>query len=52
MLEFRVEAVQLVKAGLSTGNTDSIEHAVLDYGDAIRELAIANIFPGDRLWKN
>ena len=23
-----------------------------DYGDAIRELAIANIFPGDLLWRN
>ena len=28
------------------------EHAVLEYGDAIRELASANIFPGDMLWKN
>jgi isocitrate dehydrogenase kinase/phosphatase len=25
---------------------------VRDYGDAIRELAIANIFPGDLLWRN
>jgi isocitrate dehydrogenase kinase/phosphatase len=25
---------------------------VLEYGNAIRELAIANIFPGDMLWKN
>ena len=28
------------------------EHAVIEYGDAIRELASANIFPGDMLWKN
>lgn len=28
------------------------EHAVREYGDAIRELATANIFPGDMLWKN
>jgi isocitrate dehydrogenase kinase/phosphatase len=28
------------------------EHAVIEYGDAIRELASANIFPGDLLWKN
>lgn len=28
------------------------EHAVREYGNAIRELAIANIFPGDMLWKN
>ena len=31
---------------------DLIEDAVRDYGNAIRELAIANIFPGDMLWKN
>ena len=31
---------------------DLIEHAVQEYGNAIRELAIANIFPGDMLWKN
>lgn len=28
------------------------EHAIKEYGDAIRELATANIFPGDMLWKN
>jgi isocitrate dehydrogenase kinase/phosphatase len=34
------------------GRQDRIEHAVQEYGMAIRELAIANIFPGDMLWKN
>lgn len=29
-----------------------VEHAVREYGNAIRELATANIFPGDMLWKN
>ena len=29
-----------------------LEHAVREYGDAIRELAIANVFPGDLLWRN
>jgi isocitrate dehydrogenase kinase/phosphatase len=29
-----------------------IDHAVEEYGNAIRELAMANIFPGDMLWKN
>src|SRR6478672_7010766 len=29
-----------------------IEHAVLDYGNAIKDLVAANIFPGDMLWKN
>jgi len=35
-----------------TGREDLIENAVREYGNAIRELAIANIFPGDMLWKN
>jgi isocitrate dehydrogenase kinase/phosphatase len=29
-----------------------LEHAVVEYGNAIRDLAIANIFPGDMLWRN
>ena len=31
---------------------EGVEHAVREYGNAIREMAIANIFPGDMLWKN
>lgn len=33
-------------------NTEALEHCIKDYGNAIRELAQANIFPGDMLWKN
>ena len=29
-----------------------IEHAVIEYGNAIKDLVSANIFPGDMLWKN
>ena len=29
-----------------------IEHGVLEYGNAIKELVAANIFPGDMLYKN
>ncbi len=29
-----------------------IEHAVIEYGNAIKDLVRANIFPGDMLWKN
>ncbi|MDT3672239.1 MAG: bifunctional isocitrate dehydrogenase kinase/phosphatase [Aromatoleum sp.] len=29
-----------------------VDYAVKEYGNAIRELASANIFPGDMLWKN
>jgi isocitrate dehydrogenase kinase/phosphatase len=31
---------------------DEVDYAVREYGNAIRELATANIFPGDMLWKN
>jgi isocitrate dehydrogenase kinase/phosphatase len=35
-----------------SNNIEGIEHAIKEYGSAIRELAQANIFPGDMLWKN
>lgn len=35
-----------------SNNIEGLEHAIKEYGDAIRELAQANIFPGDMLWKN
>jgi isocitrate dehydrogenase kinase/phosphatase len=31
---------------------DEVEAVIRDYGNALRELAIANIFPGDMLFKN
>lgn len=31
---------------------EQVEHAVIDYGNAIKDLVAANIFPGDMLWKN
>ena len=37
---------------LGQANDVQLEHAVKEYGNAIRELACANIFPGDMLWKN
>ncbi|MBI2305963.1 MAG: bifunctional isocitrate dehydrogenase kinase/phosphatase [Rhodocyclales bacterium] len=37
---------------LDRADVDKTEHAVREYGNAIRELALANIFPGDMLWKN
>ena len=30
----------------------ALERAVIEYGNAIKELVAANIFPGDMLWKN
>ena len=29
-----------------------LEHAVIEYGNAIKDMVAANIFPGDMLWKN
>jgi isocitrate dehydrogenase kinase/phosphatase len=36
----------------TAGATDQIERAVVEYGNAIKDLVAANIFPGDMLWKN
>ncbi|TIC79712.1 bifunctional isocitrate dehydrogenase kinase/phosphatase [Crenobacter intestini] len=33
-------------------NAEEKEHAIREYGNAIKELAMANIFPGDMLFKN
>jgi isocitrate dehydrogenase kinase/phosphatase len=37
---------------IRTADRDQAEKAVLDYGQAIRDLAVTNIFPGDLLLKN
>jgi len=37
---------------LASADDDDIAHAAREYGDAIKELARANIFPGDFLFKN
>jgi isocitrate dehydrogenase kinase/phosphatase len=34
------------------GDDAAIEHGVIEYGNAIKELVGANIFPGDMLYKN
>jgi isocitrate dehydrogenase kinase/phosphatase len=31
---------------------EQLERAVVEYGNAIKDLVAANIFPGDMLWKN
>ncbi|MBW8897895.1 MAG: bifunctional isocitrate dehydrogenase kinase/phosphatase [Massilia sp.] len=35
-----------------SGNDSLVEHGVFEYGNAIRDLVAANIFPGDMLYKN
>ena len=37
---------------LQDATPDQLERAVIDYGNAIKDLVAANIFPGDMLWKN
>jgi isocitrate dehydrogenase kinase/phosphatase len=37
---------------IQEANPTSLEHAVIEYGNAIKDLVSANIFPGDMLWKN
>ena len=37
---------------LDRATPDELEPAVIEYGNAIRDLAAANIFPGDMLWRN
>ncbi len=37
---------------LADATPEQIEHAVVEYGHAIKDLVAANIFPGDMLWKN
>ena len=37
---------------LQEATPEQIGHAVVEYGNAIKDLVGANIFPGDMLWKN
>lgn len=48
-IERRMSPLNLFLAG---ADDDAIAHAAREYGDAIKQLAAANIFPGDFLFKN
>jgi isocitrate dehydrogenase kinase/phosphatase len=37
---------------LQEASPEGLQHAVVEYGNAIKDLVAANIFPGDMLWKN
>jgi isocitrate dehydrogenase kinase/phosphatase len=37
---------------LQDATREQIEHVVVEYGNAIKDMVSANIFPGDMLWKN
>jgi len=37
---------------LQEGTDEQVDHGILEYGNAVKELIAANIFPGDMLYKN
>ena len=41
-----------LKDATEAGDDAGIERATIEYGNAIKDLVAANIFPGDMLWKN
>jgi len=48
-IERRLEPLNLY---VDDANADQLEDAIIEYGNAVKELAVANIFPGDLLLKN
>ncbi|WP_427914548.1 bifunctional isocitrate dehydrogenase kinase/phosphatase [Ramlibacter sp. MMS24-I3-19] len=46
------DALEHGDATMAAAARVQIERAVVDYGNAIKDLVAANIFPGDMLWKN
>jgi isocitrate dehydrogenase kinase/phosphatase len=52
-IERRMAPLNLyLQAAERSGDQARLEHGVLEYGNAIRDLVAANIFPGDMLYKN
>jgi isocitrate dehydrogenase kinase/phosphatase len=41
-----------LQEAFDAGEQGQVERAVVEYGNAIKDLVAANIFPGDMLWKN
>ena len=48
-IERRLEPLNLY---VDDASEDQLEAAIIEYGNAIKELAVANVFPGDLLLKN
>jgi isocitrate dehydrogenase kinase/phosphatase len=52
-IERRMTPLNLfLKDALAAGEAESIERVTIEYGNAIKDLVAADIFPGDMLWKN
>lgn len=53
MIPLNMYLQEAFDAGMETSRSrHQMEHAVVEYGNAIKDLVAANIFPGDMLWKN
>ncbi|WP_313084802.1 bifunctional isocitrate dehydrogenase kinase/phosphatase [Pulveribacter sp.] len=53
MIPLNIHLQECFDAGLEQPDARrALEHAVVEYGNAIKDLVAANIFPGDMLWKN
>jgi isocitrate dehydrogenase kinase/phosphatase len=49
---FDVSQAEIKSEAESRRAQEQIERGVVEYGNAIKDLVAANIFPGDMLWKN
>ncbi|MDB5884466.1 MAG: Isocitrate dehydrogenase kinasephosphatase [Polaromonas sp.] len=53
MIPLNIYLQEAFDAGVAEpAGRDQIERAVVEYGNAIKDMVAANIFPGDMLWKN
>ena len=53
MIPLNIYLQEAFDAGVhEPGPKEQVERAVIEYGNAIKDLVAANIFPGDMLWKN
>ncbi|MCJ0761731.1 bifunctional isocitrate dehydrogenase kinase/phosphatase [Variovorax terrae] len=53
MIPLNIYLQEAFDAGLDDARArEQVERAVIEYGNAIKDLVAANIFPGDMLWKN
>ncbi len=53
MIPLNIYLQEAFDAGLENpAAKEQVESAVIEYGNAIKDLVAANIFPGDMLWKN
>ncbi|HEY1101951.1 MAG TPA: bifunctional isocitrate dehydrogenase kinase/phosphatase [Burkholderiaceae bacterium] len=52
MIPLNIYLQEALEAPGDAQSPAQIERAVVEYGNAIKDLVAANIFPGDMLWKN